>query len=119
MMNIEDIRLFALALHPEVTEDLFAKDWLSFRIHGKWFLLVWLESPEPRIAINMQPDTARALRARYEGIQPAYHMNKQHWSDLFLMQLHDELVQQLIRQSYMNIIQKMPKKYRQRLALSV
>ena len=117
-MNIEEIRTFALSLHPEVTEDLFANDWLSFRIHGKWFVLIWLESPEPRIAVNMQPDTARDLRERYDGIRPAYHMNKNNWSDLFLEQLETDLVKQLIIQSYENIIAKLPKKYHASLALT-
>ena len=52
-MNIEEICTYVLSLNPEVTEDLFAGDWLSFRIHGKWFVLIWLESPEPRIAVNI------------------------------------------------------------------
>ena len=117
-MNIEEIRTFALSLHPEVTEDLFTNDWLSFRIHGKWFVLIWLESPEPRIAVNMQPDTARDLRERYDGIRPAYHMNKTHWSDLFLEQLETDLVKQLIIQSYENIIAKLPKKDYASLALT-
>ena len=117
-MNIEEIRTYVLSLHPEVTEDLFAGDWLSFRIHGKWFVLIWLESPEPRIAVNIQPDTARELRERYDAIRPAYHMNKEHWSDLFIEQLDDGLVRQLIRQSYVNIVGKLPKKARENLSLA-
>jgi len=117
-MNIEDIRTYVLSLHPEVTEDLFAEDWLSFRIHDKWFVLIWLESPEPRITVNMQPDIAQELRARYASIQPAYHMNKEHWSDLYIEQLDDHVIKQLIRQSYTNIVQKLPKKYHDSLALN-
>ena len=117
-MNIEDIRTYVLSLHPEVTEDLFAEDWLSFRIHGKWFVLIRLETDEPNIAVNMQPDVARELRERYDAIRPAYHMNKEYWSDLFVERLDDGLIKQLIRQSYSNIVQKLPKKYHDSLALN-
>ena len=117
-MNIEEIRTFALSLHPEVTEDLFTETALSIRIYGKWFVLIRLETDEPNIAVNMQPDVARELRERYDAIRPAYHMNKEHWSDLFVERLDDGLIKQLIRQSYTNIVQKLPKKYHDSLALN-
>ena len=117
-MNIEEIRTFALSLHPEVTEDLFIETALSIRIHGKWFVLIRLETDEPNIAVNMQPDVARELRERYDAIRPAYHMNKAHWSDLYIEQLDDHVIKQLIRQSYTNIVQKLPKKYHDSLALN-
>lgn len=117
-MNIEEIRTFALSLHPEVTEDLFTETALSIRIHGKWFVLIRLETDEPNIAVNMQPEIARELRERYDAIRPAYHMNKEHWSDLFVERLDDHVIKQLIRQSYTNIVQKLPKKYHDSLALN-
>lgn len=117
-MNIEEIRTFALSLHPEVTEDLFTETALSIRIHGKWFVLIRLETDEPNIAVNMQPEIAQELRERYDAIRPAYHMNKEHWSDLFVERLDDGLIKQLIRQSYTNIVQKLPKKYHDSLALN-
>lgn len=117
-MNIEEIRTFALSLHPEVTEDLFTETALSIRIHGKWFMLIRLETDEPNIAVNMQPDVALELRERYDAIRPAYHMNKEHWSDLFVERLDDHVIKQLIRQSYTNIVQKLPKKYHDSLALN-
>lgn len=117
-MNIEEIRTFALSLHPEVTEDLFTETALSIRIHSKWFMLIRLETDEPNIAVNMQPDVALELRERYDAIRPAYHMNKAHWSDLYIEQLDDHVIKQLIRQSYTNIVQKLPKKYRASLALN-
>ena len=106
-MNIEEIRTFALSLHPEVTVRMC-----------EWFVLIRLETDEPNIAVNMQPDVARELRERYDAIRPAYHMNKEHWSDLYIEQLDDHVIKQLIRQSYTNIVQKLPKKYHDSLALN-
>ena len=76
-MDIEQVRLFALSL-PHTTEDLFVEELLSFRVGGKWFMLLWLNAPEPRVAVKLPPDEAEELRDNYAGITPAYHMNKRH-----------------------------------------
>jgi len=75
-MNIEEVREYALSLNEQVTEELFVKSWISWRIAGKWFLLTNLDVPEPHVAVKMQPDVAIELRERYEGVGPAIHMNK-------------------------------------------
>ena len=99
-MNIEQVREFALSLHPEVTEELFAEQWISWRIGGKWFLLMQLDAPEPRVAVKLLPEEGLELRVQYDGIRPAYHMNKTHWNDLYLNQLDDTLVRELITRSF-------------------
>ena len=83
-MNIEEVREFALSLHPEITEVLFAEQWISWRIFGKWFLLMQLDAPEPRVAVKLPPDEGAELRVQYNGVQPAYHMNKDRWITILL-----------------------------------
>ncbi len=107
-MDIEQVREYALSLSPQVTEELFAKQWISWRIRGKWFLLMQLDAPEPRVAVKLPPDQALELRERYDGVRPAYHMNKVHWSDLYLNDLNDDLVRQLILTSYHLVAPKVP-----------
>ena len=109
VMNIEQVREFALGINPQVTEELFAENWISWRIFGKWFLLMQLDAPEPRVAVKLLPEMSAELRARYDGIRPAYHMNKTHWNDLYLNELPDTLVQELITSSYQLIASKLPK----------
>ena len=108
-MNIEQVREFALGINPQVTEELFAENWISWRIFGKWFLLMQLDAPEPRVAVKLPPDESAELRIRYDGIRPAYHTNKTHWNDLYLNELPDTLVQELITSSYQLITSKLPK----------
>ena len=55
-MNVEQVREFALGINPQVTEELFAENWISWRIFGKWFLLMQLDAPEPRVAVKLQPE---------------------------------------------------------------
>ena len=97
-MNIEEVRDYALSMNEQVTERLFADKWLSWRICGKWFLLTEL-------------DTGERLREQYEGVRPAYHMNKKHWSDLILERLDDSFVKEQIKASYNLVVSKLPKRY--------
>src|SRR5574344_2153981 len=113
-MNIEQAREYALSLN-DVTEELFGDgQWISFKISGKWFLLIPLDAPEPRIAVKLEPEFNQELREHYDGIQPAYHMNKQHWSDIFLEHFDDELVKEWIKRSYGLVFSKLPKKIKEK-----
>lgn len=109
-MNIEEVREYALSLNEHVTEDLFVKSWVSWRIAGKWFMLTNLDVPEPHVAVKMQPDVAIELCDRYEGVGPAIHMNKKNWSELYLNHLDDGFVKAQIKNSYNLVVGKLPKK---------
>ena len=106
-MNIEEIRNYALSLSEDVTEDLFAEQWISWRIARKWFLLMQLDAPEPRVAVKLPPATNVALREQYEGVRPAYHMNKTHWSDLYLNLLDDNFIKEQITVSFRLVARKL------------
>ena len=108
-MNIEQARDVALSM-PFATEDEFYPQWISYRIDGKWFMLIQLDAPEPRVAVKLPPVDNIELRARYNAIRPAYHMNHTHWSDLYLNgDLSDTMIGQLIRRSYALVASKLPK----------
>lgn len=109
-MNVEEVRAYALSLSRQVTEDLFADEWISWRIGGKWFLLMQLDAPEPRVAVKLPPEVGLALREQYNGVQPAYHMNKRHWNDLYLNRLPDGFVKEQIKASYNLVVGKLPKR---------
>jgi len=111
-MNIEDVREYALTL-PGATEDMpYGPDWLIFRIEGKIFLHIWLEAPEPTCAVKLEPDFGEELREHYGGVQPAYHLNKTHWNDLYLDLIDEPLVRQWIEHSYLLVRSKLPKRLR-------
>ncbi|SET22932.1 MmcQ/YjbR family DNA-binding protein [Prevotella sp. kh1p2] len=111
-MNIEEVREYALTM-PGVTEDMpYGPDWLIFRIGGKIFLHLRLESPEPTCAVKLNPDEGADLREHYDGIRPAYHLNKMHWNDLYLDTLDDALVKLLIGKSYRIVRARLPKRLR-------
>ena len=64
----------------------------------------------------MEENDACELRAEYEGIRPAWHMNKRHWSDVYFNQdVPDDLIRQLVRNSYDLILAKLTKRERDML----
>ena len=113
-MNIEEVRDYALSL-GNVTEELFAENWISFRIAGKGFLLIQLDAPEPRIAVKLPPEIGLALREEFDSVRPAYHMNKKHRNDLYLDMLDDAFVREQILKSYNLVAAKLPKSIKQQL----
>ncbi len=83
-MHLEQIRLFCLSL-PEVSEDLpFDENTLAFRIRGKIFALLALNSSPLTINLKCEPSLAIELREQYNCVRPGYHMNKTHWNTVTL-----------------------------------
>ncbi|TVP99931.1 MAG: MmcQ/YjbR family DNA-binding protein [Balneolaceae bacterium] len=115
-MNIETYRNFCLSF-PGATEDLpFDENTLCFKVMGKIFTICDIEEFE---SINLKCDPVKAieLREEYPGIViPGYHMNKKHWNTVSMQHnLPDELIKEWIRDSYILVISKLPKKDRDKL----
>ena len=98
-MNIEEVRQYILSW-PGVTEDQpFGDDIITFRVEGKIFVYLRLgggrydmKDGMPRFSCKLSPERNEELRDQYEAVQPAYHWNKRHWSDVYYEQLEPEMV---------------------------
>ena len=85
LMNIEDIRDFALGLE-NVTEGFpFGETVLVFKTNNKIFLLLPLDETELQFNVKCDPERAIQLREEFpDAIFPGYHMNKKHWNTIIL-----------------------------------
>ena len=63
-------------------------------------------------------EQGQTLRDHYDGIRPAYHLNKVHWNDVFLDEIDDDMVKELINQSYRLVLSKQPKRLRERYIIN-
>lgn len=61
-----------------------------------------------KINLKCEPMQAAFLRRQYSCITPAYHMNKEHWITAEAFNMPEELLKDLIEQSYM-LTQKRPR----------
>ena len=114
-MNVEDVRLFALSLNG-VTEDMpFGDDLVTFRIEGKIFLALSLDVENPHLTLKLLPERNEELRNSFSAITPAWHWNKKYWSDIaYSSGFNDELLKQLVAESYSLVISKLPRKLREK-----
>ena len=119
-MNLEELREYCLSL-PHVTEDMpFDEDILVFRICNRIFVLTSLESVPLRVSLKCDPERAIALREQYpDKIVAGYHLNKKHWNTVLLEGLPLTLIDEMIIDSYMLVVEKIPKKERESLDLDI
>lgn len=100
-MPLDLIRDHALA-KADVEETLpFGPDVLVFKVSGKIFLLIPLDSHPLQFNAKCDPERALELRESYPSIRPGYHMNKVHWNTILLDgTVPITLVRELIDHSY-------------------
>lgn len=87
------------------------------KVGGKMFGLIG-EGEEP-LTLNLKcdPEDALALRAAYpQWVQPGYHMNKKHWNTVVVGEgLPDDVLREMIDQSYVLVVSSLPKTVRNKL----
>lgn len=67
----------------------------------KWFALVMNLNGKDIVNLKCEPMEADFLRSAYEGVIPAYHMNKTHWNTVFLeSDVPDEEIKRLTENSF-------------------
>ncbi len=110
-MNIETVREYCLSkLNVEETLP-FGPDVIVFKVSGKMFLLLPLNTDLLQFNVKCDPDLAIELRERYDCVQPGYHMNKQHWNTVVVdSTVSSKILKEWIDDSYNLIVSSLPKK---------
>jgi predicted DNA-binding protein (MmcQ/YjbR family) len=104
------LRKACLALAGAEETFPFDADSSVFKVGGKIFAIAPLKRKPLRVSLKCEPALAEGLRAAHPEIIPGYHLNKQHWNTLHLDgDLPDEMVVQMVEDSYDLIVSKLPK----------
>jgi|SRR5579872_3931044 len=115
-MNLEALRRYCLSL-PHTTEGMQWGDNLLFRIGGKIYVIVAVDSVPVRFAFKCTPQEFAELIER-EGIVPAPYMARNHWvSAMGFDVLPRTELKRLIKDSYAMVAAKLPKKARAEMGL--
>lgn len=110
-MNAEKIREFALSLKGVEESFPFDNETLVFKVGGKMFLLLALDSQPLRMNVKCEPNRAIELRETYFYVLPGYHMNKTHWNTIVCETgSKPKLIFEWILESYNLILNSLPKK---------
>ena len=84
------------------------------REKGKMFALLAVDEHPLRINLKCDPAEAIALRERYEGVAPGYHMNKTHWNTVTLgRDVPPDVLFGMMDRSWELVYDSLPKRARQ------
>jgi predicted DNA-binding protein (MmcQ/YjbR family) len=113
-MDLENFREYCLS-KKGVTEELpFGPDTLVYKVMGKMFAFTSFDFE--RISLKNFLEKNEELRAEYEEVLPAYHMNKQHWNMVQTNgRVKDVLLREWINESYEIIVNSLPKMTKEEL----
>ncbi len=118
-MNVEEFRDFCLSL-PHVTEkmpftslkDPYSRNVLCFYIGHKWFCYVNIDVFDC-CCLKSTSEEAFNLRLNYDGVRPAWHMNKRIWNDVYFnSDVPDDKIKELVVTSYWLVWQSLPVRVR-------
>lgn len=106
-MNVEEFREYCLSFKGVQEKmpfldvaDQYSRDVLCFYVGSKWFCFVNIEVFD-FCCLKCEPERNLELQETYQGIKPGWHMNKRHWMSVhFNQDVPDNMVKELVRQSY-------------------
>jgi predicted DNA-binding protein (MmcQ/YjbR family) len=114
------LRSWCLA-RPGVTEEMpFGPVTTVFKVSGKVFALSALERAPLELSLKCEPPLAEQLRRDHpDAIRPGYHLNKRHWNTVVCDgSLPDQMILDMLEDSYDLVVEKLPRKTRERLGWS-
>lgn len=108
-MDIESLREYCLSIKGAEESLPFDDVTLVYKVMGKMFALIPLDSEELSISVKCDPDTAIELRERYLAVEEAYHFNKKYWNTIYPNKdMGDAEIKKWILHSVDEVISKLP-----------
>lgn len=115
-MDAAELRSWCLSQQGASEQFPFGPETSVFKVGGKMFALSALGRLPLEVSAKCEPELADRLRAGYDAIRPGYHLNKRHWNTITIDgSLPDQLVRELIEDSYDLVASALPKAERDRI----
>jgi predicted DNA-binding protein (MmcQ/YjbR family) len=115
-MTPQELKATCLALAGAREEFPFDDANSVFKVAGKIFAISRLAGTPLRVSLKCDPDVAIHLRMSHPAITAGYHLNKRHWNTVVLDgSVRDELVLDMIEDSYDLVVAGLPKREREKL----
>ncbi len=115
-MNAAELRGWCLDQSGAFEDFPFGPEHSVFKVAGKMFALSALGRAPLEVSVKCEPELAVELRNTYPAVRPGYHLNKRHWNTVTLDgSLSDQLVRDLIEDSYDLVVSGLPKRVREQL----
>ena len=115
-MDLESIRKYCLEKKSTKESFPFGETTLVFKVTGKIFLLMGLDSMPLQFNVKCDPEKAIEWREQFAAVQPGYHMNKKMWNTVIVDgSIPGRILRQMIDDSYQLVVMSLPKKSREGL----
>lgn len=73
---------------------------MRHKSNNKWFALIFEMNGKLLINLKAPPDIIAVLKEQYEGILPAWHMNKKHWCTVDVNNIPADTLKEIIKISF-------------------
>lgn len=117
-MNRDEVLAYCAGKPGSVEEYPFGDEVAVFKVGGKMFALVMLNSDPGFVNLKCDPSLALELRAQHHAVRPGYHTDKRHWNSVDLDgSISSGEVRDMVDHSYELIVAKLPQAVRVQLRL--
>ena len=117
-MLAEEIRDYCLSKKGVSEGFPFNETTLVFKVGGKMFLLMALDSHPLVFSAKNKEDNNQELREKYYQISGAFHMNKTHWNSVICEGLKSDFIKNMIDISYQLVFNGSTKKAKEEILTS-
>lgn len=114
-MTSAELRECCLARPGAYEDHPFGPVHTVFKVAGKLFAISDLDASPISVSLKCEPELAVQLRASHPSITPGYHLNRRHWNEVRVEELPDEMVRDLVEDSYDLVVEGLPRRERERL----
>jgi predicted DNA-binding protein (MmcQ/YjbR family) len=115
-MNIEEFRDYCLSKKYVSESFPFDTTTLVFKVADKMFALSGLEHQPSKVNLKCDPEKSIQLREQFSDVIEGFHMSKKHWNTITIEGgLKNELIKELIDNSYDLVVKGMTKKRQKEL----
>lgn len=111
--------LIQFCLAKPGTEQSVHRGWKAtqLKVAGVLFAMMHEEQGRPALSIKTSPHLAELLREQHQDVVPSAHLNKAHWSTVYLDGgLPQSQIYYLIEDSWQQVVATLPEAMRQRLS---
>ena len=117
-MTISDLLQYCMA-KPGAEQSVHS-DWKATQINVAdvlFAMVIEVEDKRPSVALNTSTELAELLREQHRDVRPSRHLNKAHWSTVFLDgSLPDSQIYYLVDASYQQAVDLLSEDKRRQLA---
>ena len=117
-MTISEILQYCMS-KPGAEQSVHS-DWKATQIKVGDVLFAMVKEVDARTAASLEtsPEVADLLRQQHDDVRPSKHLNKAHWSTVFLDgSLPDSQIYYLVDASYQQAVELLPETIRQQLSV--